>query len=59
MEHGNTPLFYSFSKFEWTEINIVAILSWVCKSDKKILHMKLLYAVYVNKEHVKRFRLLE
>lgn len=27
MEHGNTPLFYSFSKFEWTEINIVAILN--------------------------------
>ena len=34
-------------------------MCWVCKSDKKILHMKFLYAVYVNKEHVKRFRLLE
>jgi hypothetical protein len=27
MEYGNTPLFYNFGKFEWTEINIVAILN--------------------------------
>jgi hypothetical protein len=27
MEYGSTPLFYNFTKSEWIEINIVAILN--------------------------------